>query len=294
MEISSEQLKKLFELSGQKLAAEDIEHLDISRALIEIERKLNYFGSGTSHEISSDLNILIVDDLELSIYQFSHILKRLGITPSIARNKEEAVAEIKKNKFDYLIIDLFLPDLKDGLDLIQEAISLRKTNDFKLIVISSTDDNKVIEKCYELGIDEFISKAANWHEGVLKYINSTTQNENTDIFSKYTANENITVYSIYKLNTPKAIETITKEVNSMIYSGSANIIFNLDKVKFFDPEFIYVFTDVYKACAGNGGAFVILNSSEEVNSALENAFLDGVIPITETVEEAIYKIETKN
>lgn len=294
MEISQEQLQKLIKLSGCEFDKIDIDDTDISRALIEIERKLNYFDMDMSIELNNNLSILIVDDLELSIYQLSHLLKRLGITPSVARNKEEAIAEIKKKKFDYLIIDLFLPDPKDGLKLISDALAEKPVNNFKIIVISSTDDKKIIEQCYELGIDEFISKTANWHESVLKYVGNTLKNDNNDLFTKYTANDKILVYTVYKLNNQAISDSLLKDVNASIYTGSSNIVFNLDKIKQFDPEFIYIFTDIYKSCSNQGGKFIILTSSDEIETDLENAFLDGIIPVVGTIEEAIHLIEDEN
>ena len=76
--------------------------------------------------VPAEFNILIVDDLELSIYQFNQLLKKVGIVPTVARNKIEALAELKKKKFDYIVVDLFLPDAEDGIELIDECIKPRE------------------------------------------------------------------------------------------------------------------------------------------------------------------------
>ena len=136
---------------------------DINKALILIERKFLSLLSNEAMTVPAEFNILIVDDLELSIYQFNQLLKKVGIVPTVARNKVEALAELKKKKFDYIVVDLFLPDAQDGIELIEECIKLRdakRTN--KIIVMSGTDDKDLIEKCYKLGIDEFVPKSSNW------------------------------------------------------------------------------------------------------------------------------------
>ena len=98
MDINSEQLKKLIDLSGIDVAVEHAVPDDITKALIAIERKMLAFGS-EAMSVPAEFNILIVDDLELSIYQFNQLLKKVGIVPTVARNKVEALAELKKKKF---------------------------------------------------------------------------------------------------------------------------------------------------------------------------------------------------
>ena len=148
MELNNEQISKLLDLSDLELDRDNITSEDINKALIAIERKLLSFSHGEAFAGASDLSILIVDDLELSIYQFNQLLKRIGVKPTVARNKEEAFAELKKKKFDYIVIDLFLPDAEDGIELINECITLRETKGVnKIIVMSGTDDKSLVEKC---------------------------------------------------------------------------------------------------------------------------------------------------
>ena len=100
MEINKEQLKKLFELAGLDTSIETAVSEDINKALILIERKMIPLVND-SVSIPAEFNILIVDDLELSIYQFNQVLKKVGIIPTVARNKAEASAELKKKKYMY-------------------------------------------------------------------------------------------------------------------------------------------------------------------------------------------------
>ena len=128
MNISDEQLSNIFELASLecKLLKDEITSVDISEALIEIERKIYSFSSGIKIDSLEDKKILIADDLELSIYQLSTVLKKIGIVPSVARHKDEAISELQKVHFDCVIIDLFMPDSADGFDLIKMAVKRRK------------------------------------------------------------------------------------------------------------------------------------------------------------------------
>ena len=290
MEINNEQLKKLIDLADIEINQNEIVPDDINKALIAIERKINSFGEDTL-SLPAEFNILIVDDLELSIFQFNQVLKKIGVTPTVARNKTEALAELKKKKFDYIVVDLFLPDAEDGIELIEESVKLRDeklTN--KIIVMSGTDDKSLIEKCYKLGIDEFVPKSSNWHDQILKFITSSLSPKENDDFFKYSINENIYCYTINKFNTKRHIDMILKDVTTSVYTGYNNIIFNMENIKIFDDEQTTVFTELYKLCDTKGGKFVLVKISDAVKNALADAFLDGIIPIYNSIDVAVSKI----
>lgn len=290
MDINNEQLKKLFDLSGVNVEPINAVSDDITKALISIERKMGSFASETM-TVPAEFNILIVDDLELSIYQFNQLLKKVGIVPTVARNKLEALAELKKKKFDYIVVDLFLPDAEDGLELIDECIRLRearRTN--KIIVMSGTDNKDLIEKCYKLGIDEFVPKSSNWHDQILKFITSSLTKKDHEDFFKYSINENICCYTINKFNSRRHIDNLVKDVTTGLYTGFANIIFNMENVKIFDEEYTNTFTELYKLCNDKGGQFMLVKISDSVKSALADAFLDTLIPTFSSVDAAVSKI----
>ena len=128
MNITDEQISKIFELASMedRLQNREIMSSDITEALIEIERKLYSFTADCESDSLQEKKILIADDLELSIYQLGTVLKRIGITPHVARHKDEAVAEMLKVQFDCIIIDLFMPDSADGIELIKEAVNSKE------------------------------------------------------------------------------------------------------------------------------------------------------------------------
>lgn len=288
--MNNEQLKKLFDLSGLNIEPSDAVSDDITKALISIERKMGSFAADTM-TVPAEFNILIVDDLELSIYQFNQLLKKVGIVPTVARNKVEALAELKKKKFDYIVVDLFLPDAQDGLELIDECIKLReakRTN--KIIVMSGTDDKDLIERCYKLGIDEFVPKSSNWHDQILKFITSSLTSKDHEDFFKYSINDNICCYTINKFNSKRHIDNLMKDVTTSLYTGYKNIIFNMENIKIFDEEYTNTFAELYKVCHGKDGQFMLVKISDSVKSALADAFLDTLIPTFSSVDAAVSKI----
>ncbi len=298
IKITKEQFDDLLKLSNIEIAAdtqEDYKEL-VSRALIELERKLNYFNTPLSFFTAEVTNVLIVDDTELSIFQLSVMLQKIGMNVYVARNKEEALAEFKKKNFDFLVLDLYLPDYKDGFELIKAAneIKNKENKNFKIIAISGTDNPKIIQEAYKLAIDEFISKAPQWHEKVLKFISNSVSKIASDEFTRYYINDNICALTLYKINNEKYVDKVIKEVNANVLTGKQNIIFNMEHIKIFSDNFANLFAEVYKATSLKDGMFILIKPCEDVIKALEYVFLTDAIQIFNTMEEAIEYIERTN
>ena len=296
--ITREQFDNLLKLSGIEIAAdteEDMQEL-VSRALIALEQKLNFFSFPMSFFTAEVVNVLIVDDTELSIFQLSTMLQKIGMNVYVARSKEEAFAEFKKKNFDFLVLDLYLPDYTDGFDLIKEAnrIKNEENREFKIIAVSGTDNPEIIQQAYKLDIDEFISKAPQWHEKLLTFISNSINKITNDEYSRFNVNDNICALSLYKVNNEKYVDTIIKEVNADVLTGKSNIIFNMEHIKIFSDNFANLFSEVYKAVSAKEGSFVIVKPCEDVKKALDYVFLSDVIPTFDTIEEAIEYIEMNN
>ncbi len=295
MELTQEQLNKLFELASIQKSAEKgtITSNDISEALINIERKLYSFSTELKVDSLEDKRILIADDLELSIYQLSTVLKRIGITPTVARNKNEAISDLQKMHYDCIIIDLFMPDSSDGIEIIKEAVNKRSQIEeyCKIVVISGTDDNSLIDRCYELGIDFYIKKDKDWHSKLLKYLSTSFQSDKNIAYTRYIINNNIVSYLIKRFNEQKVYDSLIKNVNASMYTGIKHVIFDLKEITTFDADNVSVFAQVYKICADNKGIFILINPSEDIKEALAFAYLDAAIEYTDSVEEAVKIIE---
>ena len=291
MNITDEQISKIFELADMenKLNDGEITSLDLSAALIAIERKIYSFSSGVKVDSIEDKKVLIADDLELSIYQLSTVLKKIGITPVVTRHKEEAISELSKVHYDCFIVDLFMPDSSDGIELIKMAVNKRNESGVycKIIVISGTDDTSLVEHCYELGVDFYIQKNKNWHSKMLKYLSTSFQTDKNTAFTRFIINNNIASYIVKKLNDSKVFDSIIKSINTAIYSGAANVLFDLKEITSFDTDNAYVFADIYKLCAENNGKFVIVNAPSCVREALSFAYLEDVIPQADSVEDGV-------
>lgn len=296
IKLTTQQVINLIGLSELKVDPLYATSEDVSKALIEIERKMHFFDYSLSFFDADSTNILVVDDMELSIHQLTTMLKKVGANICVARTKEEAIAELKKKAFHYVIIDLFLPDAKDGCDLIKDAIKIRdnEAKDFKIIAISGTDDKDLIQKCYKLGVDDFVSKQPDWHQKILKFISKNTNRGENAEYHKYHINDDICTITVYKINNQKYIDKILKEVNAEVLTGKIHIILNMEFVKIFSDTYANVFAEIYKTTSAKGGVFAIVKPSEDVIRALDYVFLSNAINIFDSNEDAVKYIEKYN
>ena len=293
--ITQEQFDNIIKLSGVEYSKDSRESSQeaISRAIIALERRLNYYNYSLSFFIAEATNVLIVDDTELSIFQLSTMLQKIGINVYVARSKEEAYEEFKKKNFDFLIIDIYMPDYTDGFELIKEAnrIKNEENRDFSIIAISGTDNPSIIQEAYNLQIDEFIPKAPQWHEKVLKFISNSSNKLANEDFSSFYINDNICLLSVYKINSEKYIETILKEINTNVLTGKKNIILNLEHVKIFSNKYVGLFSEAYKSTNASDGMLILVRPCDDIVKALDDVFMLDAIPSFGSSDEAVDHIE---
>ena len=85
---------------------------------------------------------------------------------SEAIDGEEAVTFYQKHNPDILLLDLAMPK-KDGLTVVKEVMQI--DSNAKIILITASDDQKIINQCMESGASSYISKPFDFN-GVLKAI----------------------------------------------------------------------------------------------------------------------------
>ena len=105
----------------------------------------------------SDAIRLVLKDI-LSIGEFESIIE--------AVDGAEAVDLYQKENPDILLLDLAMPK-KDGSTVVKEVMQIDPKA--KIILITASDDQKVIQQCLDNGASDYISKPFDFN-GVLKAI----------------------------------------------------------------------------------------------------------------------------
>ncbi len=86
-----------------------------------------------------------------------------------AENGDEAVNLFFKMSPDLLLLDLAMPK-KDGLTVLKEI--MEKDSHAKIVLITASDDQKIINQCLQIGASSYISKPFDFKD-VLKQINDS-------------------------------------------------------------------------------------------------------------------------
>ncbi|NLK53485.1 MAG: response regulator transcription factor [Bacteroidales bacterium] len=101
------------------------------------------------------MNVLIVED-EISLAkEIASFLKSENFLCDLAFTGNEASEKIAVNLYDFVLLDLGLPDY-DGLDLIREACELGSEASFIVITARGAVEDKV--KGLDLGADDYLAK----------------------------------------------------------------------------------------------------------------------------------------
>ena len=115
-------------------------------------------------------NIMIADDsdaIRLVLKDILAIGKHTVVAEAV--NGDEAVDLFFKTSPDLLLLDLAMPK-KDGLTVLKEIIE--KNSQAKIVLITASDDQKIITQCLQIGASSYISKPFDFNE-VLKQINDS-------------------------------------------------------------------------------------------------------------------------
>ncbi|MEM3064306.1 MAG: response regulator [Candidatus Nitrosotenuis sp.] len=112
--------------------------------------------------------VMIADDSDAIRLVLQDILS-IGDHQIVAEavNGEEAVKKFSETMPDVLLLDLAMPK-KDGLTVLKEIIS--KHPSAKVVLITASDNQNIINECLKVGASSFISKPFDF-DHVLKTIN---------------------------------------------------------------------------------------------------------------------------
>lgn len=86
-----------------------------------------------------------------------YALKCLNVEVVTTRDSNSAVDTVKKIKPSLVVIDLNMPGL-GGLEIAKILKSDKTTNSIPIFILSGTSKVEIIDKGYDLGINEYIVK----------------------------------------------------------------------------------------------------------------------------------------
>lgn len=109
-----------------------------------------------SDSILLNKNVLVAEDNAINQMVVKHALLKLGAGADIAGDGAEAIEKFKKNKYDLILMDIQMP-LMDGYEA-TTYIRNQLGSNVPIIAMTAFALNGEEEKCFECGMDEYISK----------------------------------------------------------------------------------------------------------------------------------------
>lgn len=122
-----------------------------------------------------NVKILLVEDNPDDEFLTTRILSKLGYKEiKVLHQGGEALeylfgctlnraSAVPVNKPDIILLDMRMP-LVDGIEFLETAHANLKTHDIPVIVISSSKQEREVERCIALGAKAFLNKPLDIHE----------------------------------------------------------------------------------------------------------------------------------
>ena len=104
--------------------------------------------------------LLVTDDNELDRRLLARSLELQGHRVASAENGRVALALLRAEAFDLMLLDIEMPEL-DGFQVLEQMARDAKLRDLPVIVTSSLEGVAHVVRCLELGADDYLHKPVN-------------------------------------------------------------------------------------------------------------------------------------
>lgn len=124
-----------------------------------------------------DKRVLIVEDDDFLLQMYATKLDLEGFKVSEATTGIQALKVAQREKPDLILLDLNLPELS-GFEVLEQLKRDDATKNMKVIVLTNYSQKDNIDRCIELGADDYLIKAHFVPSEVIAKIKSILVEEN--------------------------------------------------------------------------------------------------------------------
>lgn len=101
-----------------------------------------------------NIKVLIIEDNPLTSQDLKEIIEGHGMNvTSIAKNQAEAMHSVKTNKPDVLLVDVFLKDGDDGINIVSNL-----NNSFPIIYLTANSDRETVKRALKTNPSSYLTK----------------------------------------------------------------------------------------------------------------------------------------
>ena len=129
--------------------------------------------------------ILVVDDLGVITYQLRVLLSQFDYDVDCSQEIYDAVNKYKKRKYNYIVMDLFIPTEREGFILLTELKKMAAAAGANTVVgvITASPRRETEAQCKARGADFFLEKSSDWQNtlvGIMKKYIDADKGESSD------------------------------------------------------------------------------------------------------------------
>lgn len=116
--------------------------------------------------------ILIIDDLGVITYQLSVLFQQYNFEVTTSKEIYDAIEKFKKQSFDLVVMDLFIPTEREGFILLEELkkVSNSKQKPTKIGVMSASSKKEHKQMCKMKGAEFYVEKIDDWQKELFRII----------------------------------------------------------------------------------------------------------------------------
>ena len=122
--------------------------------------------------VGKEVTIIMVEDDEGHARLIEKNVRRAGVHNDIIpfTNGTEALdyvlgkdrsGKVSEDRYLLILLDLNLPDMS-GIDILEKVKSNVHTKRLPVIILTTTDDEREIQRCYDLGANVYITKPVDY------------------------------------------------------------------------------------------------------------------------------------
>jgi DNA-binding response OmpR family regulator len=100
--------------------------------------------------------VLIVDDEPNIVTSLTFLMKKSGFETSVARDGDQALAEVERFQPDLILLDVMMPK-RDGFEVCQTLRAAGHTT-LKIILLTAKGRESEVAKGLAIGADDYVTK----------------------------------------------------------------------------------------------------------------------------------------